>query len=262
MENFEEESMVYLAGGLSATEESAFEEFLRENQDYQSRFEEVKSSWALLSALDSPEPSEAMDDAFIKMLDTAERKQAKKREPSLWHTWRQIFTPSLAFGTLLLLVGLGVGYWFSPKENSIPQNNAVVVEGETEAVRQKLVLTLLEQPSANQRLDGVNEANKIKEVDDMVISALLQTLNNDPNVNVRLAAIESLANYVDKPIVRQGLVQSIAQQESPLVQVTLANLMVALQEKSSIEPFKQLLKEKQLDTTVKKQIQKSINSII
>ena len=37
MENFEEQSMAYLAGGLSATEESAFEEFLKENQDYQSR---------------------------------------------------------------------------------------------------------------------------------------------------------------------------------------------------------------------------------
>lgn len=261
MEKFEEQSMAYLAGEMSPTEESAFEAFLKENPDYQSRFEEVKSSWTLLSALESPEPSEAMDDAFIKMLDAAERKQAKKETLSLWDKWREIFTPSMAFGTLLLLVGLAVGYWFGPKESAIPQNN-VVVEEETEAVRQKLVLTLLEQPSANQRLDGVNEANKIKEVDDMVISALLQTLNNDPNANVRLAAIESLANYVDKPIVRQGLVQSIAQQESPLVQVTLANLMVALQEKSSIEPFKQLLEEKQLDTTVKKQIQKSINSII
>ena len=38
--------------------------------------------------------------------------------------------------------------------------------------------------------------------------------------------------------------------------------MVALQEKASIEPFKQLLKEKQLDTTVKKRIEKSIQSII
>ncbi|MEM8762170.1 MAG: HEAT repeat domain-containing protein [Bacteroidota bacterium] len=261
MEKFEEQSMAYLAGEMSATEESAFEAFLKENPGYQSRFEEVKSSWALLSALESPEPSEAMDDAFIKMLDAAEQNKVKNTVPSFWSKWRGIFTPNMAFGMLLLLVGLGVGYQFGPKENTLPQNN-VVVEEETEAVRQKLVLTLLEQPSANQRLDGVNEANKIKEVDDMVISALLQTLNNDPNVNVRLAAIESLASYVDKPIVRQGLVQSIAQQESPLVQVTLANLMVALQEKSSIEPFKQLLKEKQLDTTVKKQIQKSINSII
>ncbi|MEL6483886.1 MAG: HEAT repeat domain-containing protein [Bacteroidota bacterium] len=262
MEKFEEQSMMYLAGEMSEAELKAFEAFLKENPEYQSHFEEVKTSWMMLSALDSPEPSEAMDDAFVKMLDTAERKQAKKEASPIWNKVREIFTPSLAFGMLLLLIGLGVGYWFSPQENVIPQNNAAVVEEETEAVRQKLVLTLLEQPSANQRLDGVNEANKIKEVDDMVISALLQTLNNDANVNVRLAAIESLANYVDKPIVRQGLVQSIAQQESPLVQVTLANLMVALQEKSSIEPFKQLLKEKQLDTTVKKQIQKSINSII
>jgi hypothetical protein len=92
--------------------------------------------------------------------------------------------------------------------------------------------------------------------------ALLQTLNSDSNVNVRLAAIESLTNYVDNPMVRQGLVQSIPNQESPLLQITLANLMVALQEKASIEPFRQLLKEKQLDTTVKKRIEKSIQSII
>lgn len=262
MEKFEEQSMVYLAGEMSSEDVSAFEAFLKENPDYQTRFEEVKSSWALLSGLETPEPSEAMDDSFLKMLEAAERKQAKIQLPSVWNKWKEIFTPSLAFGTLLLLIGLGIGYWLSPEETIIPENNVVVSDDDTEAVRQKLVLTLLEQPSANQRLDGVNEANKIKEVDDMVISALLQTLNNDPNVNVRLAAIESLASYVDKPIVRQGLVQSIAQQESPLVQVTLANLMVALQEKSSIEPFKQLLKEKQLDTTVKKQIQKSINSII
>jgi len=46
------------------------------------------------------------------------------------------------------------------------------------------------------------------------------------------------------------------------LQITLANLMVALQEKSSIEPFRQVLKQKQLDTTVKKRIEKSIESII
>jgi len=67
---------------------------------------------------------------------------------------------------------------------------------------------------------------------------------------------------VDNPLVRQGLVKSIPNQESPILQITLANLMVALQEKASIEPFKQLLKQKQLDTTVKKRIEKSIESII
>ena len=121
---------------------------------------------------------------------------------------------------------------------------------------------MLEQPSANKRLQGVNEANKIEKVDEKVIKALLQTLNSDPNVNVRLAAIESLTNYVENPMVREGLVQSIVKQDSPIVQVTLANLMVALQEKKSVEPFKKLMRSKQLDTLVKKKLERSIRQII
>ena len=74
--------------------------------------------------------------------------------------------------------------------------------------------------------------------------------------------MESLTNYVENPLVRQGLVQAIQNQESPIMQITLANLMVALQEKASIEPFKQLLKNQELDTTVKKKIKNSIESII
>ena len=136
------------------------------------------------------------------------------------------------------------------------------MDSETEQVREKLVLTLLEQNSANRRLEGVSEANKIGRVDDRVVDALLRTLNNDPNVNVRLAAIESLTNYVENPKVRQGLIQSIPNQESPIIQVTLANLMLALEEKRSIELFKQLLKKPELDTTVKKKIEKTIESII
>ena len=141
-------------------------------------------------------------------------------------------------------------------------NNDVMVMVNDGGVREKLVLTLLDQPSANKRLDGVSEANKIAHIDATIINALLKTLNNDSNVNVRLAAIESLSNYVDDAKVRQGLVQSIPNQEAPIVQVTLANLMLALQEKQSVEPFKKLLQKKELDTTVKKKIESTIQSII
>jgi len=111
-------------------------------------------------------------------------------------------------------------------------------------------------------LQGINEANKIEKTDEKVINALLQTLNNDSNVNVRLAAIESLTNYVNDPKVREGLVQSIVRQDAPIVQITLANLMVALQEKKSIEPFKTLMRTKELNTSVKKKLETSIKSII
>lgn len=261
-ENFETRSIDYMSGAMSEDEKRDFMNFLDENPEYTDQFDELASTWKMINVLDTPEPSSKMDEAFFEMLSGEVEKTNKKNG---WETLMEglmmVFKPQLAYGILLLGIGLGVGYYMNSSDNTNSTQN-IVSNQETEDVRQKLVLTLLEQPSANQRLQGVSEANKFEDVDEMVIKALLQTLNNDSNVNVRLAAIESLTNYVDKPLVRQGLVKSIPNQESPILQITLANLMVALQEKASIEPFKQLLKEKQLDTTVQKKIENSIESII
>ncbi len=261
-EQFEIQVMDYLAGVLSAKEREQFESFLKDNPEYAKQYKELVETWKIVRTASTPEPSSQMDEVFFKMLSTAiEKEVAKPPKKSFAEVLSGLFKPQFAYGLLLLGIGLGIGYFMNSDSGTAP-NEILVADEETEAVRQKLVLTLLEQPSANQRLQGVSEANKFNDVDEIVVKALLQTLNNDSNVNVRLAAIESLTNYVNHSVVRQGLVQSIPNQESPLVQITLANLMVALQEKASIEPFRQLLKEKELDTTVQKKIEKSIESII
>lgn len=259
---FEIQAMDFMSGNMTDAEAKDFERFLKEHVEYREKYDELLKAWELLQTMQAPEPSENMDKAFFDML-SAEMDQKKISEPkqSIITLLSGIFRPQWAIGVFLLLIGLGIGYFLRPEGETIPIQN-MAANNETEEVRQKLVLTLLDQPSANQRLQGVSEANKFENADDIVIKALLKTLNSDPNVNVRLAAIESLTNYVNKPEVRQGLVQSIPNQESPILQITLANLMVALQEKASIEPFKKLLKEKQLDTTVKKRIERSIESII
>ncbi|MEZ4810378.1 MAG: HEAT repeat domain-containing protein [Allomuricauda sp.] len=261
-EKFEIRDMEYMAGTMSKEAARDFKKFLDENPEYHGQYQELVDMWAKVETMGAPEPSVKMDEAFFGMLS---QELGKKERKTFWDAvvegFSSIYRPQWAFGILLLGVGLALGYFLSPP-NGTNSKEIVVSNDETADVRQKLVLTLLEQPSANQRLQGVSEANKFEDVDEIVIKALLQTLNSDSNVNVRLAAIESLTNYVDKPEVRQGLVQSIPNQESPILQITLANLMVALQEKTSIEPFKQLLKEKDLDTTVKKQIENSIKSII
>jgi hypothetical protein len=261
-EKFEIWAMDYMSGNLSEKEAKGFEAFLDERMEYREKYDELLKAWELLQTMQTPEPSEKMDETFFGMLSSEmEREQGKAPKQNIVSMLSGIFRPQWVIGIFLLLFGLGVGYFLRPDVETIP-TQTIAANNETEEVRQKLVLTLLDQPSANQRLQGVSEANKFENADDIVIRALLKTLNSDPNVNVRLAAIESLTNYVDKPEVRQGLVQSIPNQESPILQITLANLMVALQEKASIEPFKQLLKQKQLDTTVKKRIERSIESII
>ncbi|WP_435624622.1 hypothetical protein [Flagellimonas sp.] len=260
-ETFETKAMDYLSGEMTTADRKVFEALLEDNTEYRKAYSELEASWNSIQSMDAPEPTSNMDSTFFDMLSKEIKKSEKKTSKDVLGNWFGWVRPQFALGALLLVLGLTLGYFMAPNKE-IPSSESSIAEKETEAVRQKLVLTLLEQPSANQRLQGVGEANKITNVDEIVVKALLKTLNNDANVNVRLAAVESLTNYVDNPLVRQGLVQAIPNQESPIMQITLANLMVALQEKASIEPFKQLLKEQELDTTVKKKIKNSIESII
>ncbi len=261
--DFEILALAYLRGALEEKEITEFESLLETNPSYKNIFEGMASTWDVMDTIKVPEPSEKMDNTFFQMLGEEMEKESKGNPIArfLESLQRWLFRPQLAYGLLFLVVGLGAGYFL--RQDGQNQNPAVIVASDdANEVREKLVLTLLEQPSANKRLEGVSEANKIRQVDATVIEALLKTLNNDSNVNVRLAAIESLTNYVDNAMVRQGLIQSIPNQESPIVQVTLANLMLALEEKRSVAPFKQLLKEQELDTTVKKKIEATIASII
>lgn len=260
-------TMEYLSKNMKAQEQADFEELLQNHPEYLQLFDGLRETWQGIDNIESPSPSEKMDERFYAML----HEEAEKREKSdsksadgFWTFLESLWKPQLAYGILILGLGLFTGYFLRPTSPAEQIETTVVSqsEPETEGVRQQLVLTLLEQPSASKRLQGINEANKIGKTDEKVIDALLQTLNNDSNVNVRLAAIESLTNYVNDPKVREGLVQSIVRQDAPIVQVTLANLMVALQEIRSIEPFKTLMQSKELNTSVKKKLETSIKSII
>ena len=124
-----------------------------------------------------------------------------------------------------------------------------------------MMLSLLENPAASQRLRAVSYTEEISQVDGKVVEALLTTLNNDSNVNVRLVTLEALAKLADHSAVREGLVQSITRQESPLVQSALADVMVKLQEKRSIKPLRQLLRDDRLNYLVKSKIEQSIRDL-
>ncbi|WP_431200274.1 HEAT repeat domain-containing protein [Mucilaginibacter sp. P25] len=95
-----------------------------------------------------------------------------------------------------------------------------------------------------------------------MIDALLATLNNDPNVNVRLSTLDALTHLTGYPEVREGLIKSIVEQDSPLMQLAIADVMLKLQEKRSVKSFKELLKQKGLDNGVRDKIKQTITQLI
>ncbi|RNC91908.1 MAG: HEAT repeat domain-containing protein [Allomuricauda sp.] len=261
-EEFETWAIDFLSDGLDEKERTAFANYLKNNAEAEADFQALKASWAMLDKLSVPETTEAMDARFFGFLNSEVEKTTKKKANGLNTLLQILFKPQLAYGILLLGIGLAAGYFLNVKDDRPVMENTVVNNQETEEVREKLVLTLLEQPSANKRLQGVNEVAKMDGATDRITNALFVTLNNDSNVNVRLASVELLSKYVANPNVRMGLIQSIAQQDSPIVQIALADLMVALQEKESIKSMEQLLNKPDIDTTVSKKLKESINQII
>ncbi|MDT7833403.1 HEAT repeat domain-containing protein [Flavobacteriaceae bacterium S356] len=258
---FKEVIVDYLSGNLTEEKHIEFEQFLSENSQHQEEFEASKVFWAGAEE-EIPTPTSAMDVKFYTMLNAQEKRTQKE---SVFKSIETLlfgnFPKQLAYTLAILVAGFFIGNGLNIG-NSSAKDSVEIAKKETEKVRSELVLTLLDQPSANKRLQAVNEVGKLNTVTETIIKALFSTLNNDDNVNVRLSAIEALKNYTDIPLVREGLVSSIIHQSSPLVQIELADLMVVLQEKKAVKPLKELIKEKDVNTNAKQKMEESIQSII
>jgi HEAT repeat protein len=151
----------------------------------------------------------------------------------------------------------------APLWNLKASHSLAIVElrDEVARLRQMVTLTLLEQPSANERLEGVSYSTQLEAKDEKVLTALLQALGSDPNVNVRVAAVGALRRYADSTAVRKGLLQSLAKEDSPLVQMELIDLMVSLREKDSIPVLEQILHKADLNPTVRQQAERGLQQI-
>lgn len=211
--------------------------------------------------LDFASPSSELDDRFYQMLS---QEQIKNKNSFSWRaffSWPEL-APKLALASVMLVIGVGIGYMVGPASVSGDNKEISDISKQMEEMKEMMMLTLLQKESATERLRAVSLTSEMDKASGTVTSALLETLNNDENVNVRLAALDALKPYVGNSHVREELIRSIAQQDSPLVQVALADMMAALQVKSSVNELQKILKSDKTPSDIKNRIQKNIDILI
>ena len=108
------------------------------------------------------------------------------------------------------------------------QKQLAALQDELAATRQTVALSMLQQQSASQRLEGVSWSTRLPEPDPKVMAALFHTLRFDNSVDVRLAALDALSRYAGRPEIRSELLDVLQNQQSPLVQIALIDLLVDL----------------------------------
>ena len=229
---------------------------------------EMQTMWDLMGELPVPQPSANMRVKFDAMLNTYKEGTKDKRALSdflkpLRNLWNSQPQWPFAYNIALVVVCLGFGYWFLKTGKTDGQDQKLQqLTSQVHELKQTMMLALLENPSASERMRAVSYTQDIKHADKEVINALLSTLNNDPNVNVRLTTLDALTKMASHPEVRQGLIASITTQDSPLMQSAIADVMLQLQDKRSVNPLRKLLREKNLDHGVRAKISQTINRII
>ena len=127
----------------------------------------------------------------------------------------------------------------------------------------KKVLALSQQPktSASERIQAVNQSYELDRVDEVITQLLINTLNFDANVNVRLAAGQALLRFENEPGVREALIQSLPIQTDPNVQITLIDMLVTIKEKRAVREMQRLAQSKQVIEAVRVRAEEGINRL-
>jgi HEAT repeat protein len=167
-----------------------------------------------------------------------------------WWVGRPALQAGLSLATLA--IGFGAGYLIDRKHDNTQLDQ---LKSEVTSMRQIVVLSLLQQQGASDRLKGVNWAIRFEQPDTEVLSALLQTVNHDPNVNVRLSAVDALRTYADSPVARRGMLQAIGKQESPMVQIALIDQLADLRDRNAVPALEDLAKNGQMNAEVRQRAQ-------
>jgi len=247
----------YLAGTLSPAIAEELNDHFAACAACKQEAAQLSETWEMLGLLHVEQPGAALRSRFYQSLEAyregAESAHSGKaatvpvrpaRRPFFDWGWR-----GWAWSAALLVAGIAAGHWLDERGRS--QADLARLQDEVQHMRQLVTLSLLEEQSASERLRGVDYANRVEQSDTQVLSALLHAVNYDPNVNVRLAAVDALRKFSASPSVRATLDQSLVKQNSPLVQIALIDLIVDTRDTGALPALESLQHNADTDKNVR-----------
>ncbi len=111
------------------------------------------------------------------------------------------------------------------------------------ARKQALFAKLNDMASPGSRVAAAGEAYKLKTADKEIVDALVHSMTNDPNTNVRLAALDALTRFHRESYVKQQLVKALKKQNDPMVQIPLIQLLTKMRQTAILDQLEKLVKD-------------------
>ena len=289
----------YLLGQLSEAERVVFEQRLAADPVLRKEVDELKLVWQTLQNTEA-DTDERMDTAFYKALQGEKMLEHNviAFKPSPWGQYLRYAAAVVGVGITFWLgrqtAPVQIEYRTVAVQNSqkpttstdlptnprqsdeltsvgfttLPKANGTNVMQEIASLRKEMKMTqelvilgLLKDQSASERLKGINYAAALNDPKPTVIQALIKTLREDESLNVRLSTIETLERFKQTDDVKRVLVSQLAQTSEPTEQTTLIETLVRMRVKESLPIFEQLQKDEKVDESVRLLARSSIGEL-
>jgi hypothetical protein len=253
-----------LAGRLDPAARESVVEHLETCAGCRTEVAELNAVWRGMDNLNDPAdatPDPAAKARFLEVLRAYEAglamaHAAPARAKVVAFPSHPAWRAAIAAG--LLAVGVFAGRYIAQ-----PQDHAEIssLKGQVEGLRQMVALSMLQQQSPSARMRGVTYSEQISQPDREVVDALLFAVQNDSNENVRQSAVDALQKFSADPRVIPTLVASIPEQTSPLVQISVIDMLVQLRARTITKDLARLAKDPQLDESVRQRAQRAIQQL-
>jgi len=227
----------FIDGRLTESERKEVKELLN-NGEVRVLYEQLKQVTSAMDRSSELNPSSRLYNDFQQMLkEEATRENAPKQK-------QVFFTPTIfraAAAIALIMFGAAIGYYINLY--SVQQQKIAEVEKENQRLKEEMLANMEDPSSASLRMRAVNNVTTMATLDDVVVSALVKTMNEDKNTNVRLAALDALSKFQTEPKVKKELIASLSKQDDPIEQIALIQLMVKMKEKGVLNDLNRIIED-------------------
>ncbi|MCU0447183.1 MAG: HEAT repeat domain-containing protein [Microscillaceae bacterium] len=208
--------------------------------------------------LDNQAFEQNLDDSILAVFPAPQVVKMTPQKPAHSRSMYSRWAMGVAASVALLVIGFYAG------KNTQSSDNQAIAKDVKDLKTTVEMLAKLKEESASERIKAVSIASEIKkqgEGSEQAIEALIQTLNNDENTNVRLAALNALFTYKDMPKVRAALIESMQVQEDPAIKIALINMMIALKEKKAKKAIEDFIAKEPIPEQIKANIRKELQEL-
>lgn len=179
--------------------------------------------WDQLAEIKSARPSARLRKNFYATLEQASRPTCAARV-------RNFLGISGSAGWITaaacLLVGMMTGLLLDSGSANSSSERLAALEQNVTMLNRTLILDRLENDSAGKRLQGILDAAYFADQDPEIANALLQRATRERVHSVRAAAIDVLGRQLGAPKIGKRIMDSIAEAESPIVQLALIDMVL------------------------------------